>query len=214
MTSSQFHSTVEATVVKPSSSRWELYLLIGGVFLLLAATGFYVLKYGHQDSVKELQSWQISAFSGLSDVDQAIYNALFTAQEEIGWIQYEIGPWPNISDLEDYLIPPFVRDVSWQNTGSVQWQYRDVVQEGEMQGYTLYHGSKGTAPDQSAYIVVIGHLHAGNTMSNHNTIWIHPNPNQEMPQTSKTQSLILEGWKNVVPYSGRDELDRLKGSQI
>jgi hypothetical protein len=51
-------------------------------------------------------------------------------------------------------------------------------------------------------------------MANHNTIWMHENPNQPMPETSKTQSLVLEGWKNVVPYSGRDELERLKGSDI
>lgn len=187
---------------------------MAGIIGLLAATGFYVLTFGHQEGPRSLESWQISAFSDLSEADQAVYNSLSIAQEEIGWIQYEIGPWPNIEDLEYFLIPPFVKDVFWSNNGSVEWQYRDVVQEGEKQGYTLYHGSKGTAQNQSAYIVVIGHLHAGNTMSNHNTIWIHENANQPLPETSKTQSLILEGWKNVVPYSGRDELERLKGSDI
>lgn len=206
--------TLEATVVKPSSSKWETYLLIAGIIGLLATTGFYVLTFGKQDSVRQLESWQISSFDGLSEVDQAIYNALFIAQDDIGWIQYEIGPWPNIEDLEWYLVPPFVKDVFWSNNGSMEWQYRDVIQEGEMQGYTLYHGRNGTVPDQSAFIVVIGHLHAGYTMSNHNTIWIHENSSQPMPETSKIQSLILDGWKNVVPYSGRDELERLKGSDI
>jgi len=205
---------VSASIVKPSSSRWELFILLAGVIGLLAATGSYVLKYGQEGSTQELQSWQVSSFSDLSEADQAIYSALYTAQEDIGWIQYEIGPWPNITDLEEYLVPPFVKDISWANTGSVQWDYRDVVQEGEMQGYTLYHGNMGTAENQSAYIVVIGHLHAGNTMSNHNTIWIHENPEQDMPVTSKTQSLVLEGWMNVVPYSGRDELERLKGTGL
>lgn len=205
---------VSASIVKPSSSRWELFILIAGIIGLLLATGSYVLKYGQQSQSQELQSWQISAFSGLSEVDQAIYSSLYTAQEDIGWIQYEIGPWPDIAVLEEYLIPPFVKDISWTNTGSVEWNYRDVVQEGEMQGYTLYHGSNGTAENQSAYIVVIGHLHAGNTMSNHNTIWIHENPTQSMPATSKIQSLVLDGWLNVVPYSGRDELERLKGVEL
>jgi hypothetical protein len=202
------------TTVKPNSSRWETLLLVAGVIGLLSATGFYVTKYGRENTVQELQSWQISAFSGLSDIDQSVYSSLYTAQEDIGWIQYEIGPWPSIEDLEYYLIPPFVKDITWENTGRVKWEYRDVVQEGEMQGYTLYHGSGGTVEGQSGYIIVIGHLHAGNTMSNHNTIWMHENPNQPMPSTSKTQSLVLEGWKNVVPYSGRDELERLKGSDI
>lgn len=205
---------VSASIVKPSSSRWELFILIAGVVGLLAATGSYVLKYGNESQSQVLQSWQISAFSGLSDADQAIYNALYTAQEDIGWIQYEIGPWPNIADLEEYLVPPFVKDISWTNTGSVEWVYRDVVQEGEMQGYTLYHGNNGTAENQSAYILVIGHIHAGNSMSNHNTIWIHENPEQGMPATSKTQSLVLDGWFNVVPYLGRDELERLKGAEL
>lgn len=203
---------MNTTVVKPSSSGWETLLLIAGALGLLAATGFYVMKFGHEEHTQTLQSWQVSSFSDLSETDQAVYSSLYTAQEDIGWIQYEIGPWPSIQDLEEYLIPPFYKDISWENTGRLQWTYRDVVQEGEMQGYTLYHGSGGTLEDQSAYIIVIGHLHAGNTMSNHNTIWIHDNPNQPMPSTSKTQSLVLEGWKNVVPYSGKDELERIKGA--
>lgn len=203
---------MSTTTVKPSSSSWETLVLIGGVVLMLAATSFYVVKFGREESSQTLQSWQVSSFSGLGEADQSIYSSLYTAQEDIGWIQYEIGPWPSIADLEEYLIPPFYKDISWENTGRLNWVYRDVVQEGEMQGYTLYHGSGGTLEGQSAYIIVIGHIHAGNTMSNHNTIWIHENPNQPMPGTSKTQSLVLEGWINVVPYSGRDELERLKGA--
>ena len=203
---------MSTTTVKPSSSSWETLVLIGGVVLMLAATSFYVVKFGREESSQTLQSWQVSSFSGLGEADQSIYSSLYTAQEDIGWIQYEIGPWPSIADLEEYLIPPFYKDISWENTGRLNWEYRDVVQEGEMQGYTLYHGSGGTLEGQSACIIVIGHIHAGNTMSNHNTIWIHENSNQPMPSTSKTQSLVLEGWKNVVPYSGRDELERLKGA--
>jgi hypothetical protein len=204
----------DSQVIKPSSSKWETLLLIGGLVGLLAATGFYVMKMGQDSEGQVLQSWQVSSFDGLSETDQAIYNSLFIAQDDIGWIQYELGPWPGILDLEDYFVPPFYKDAFWENNGRVQWTYRDVVQEGEMQGYTLYHGNGGIAEDQSAYILVIGHLHAGNSMTNHNTIWIHDNPNQPLPQTSKIQSLVLEGWMNVVPYSGRDELERLKGSDI
>lgn len=206
--------STSATTIKPSSSRWEMFILLAGVVGLLAATGSYILKYGREGEAQILQSWQISAFSDLSAPDQAIYNALYTAQEDIGWIQYERGPWPDIAVLEDYLVPPFTKDIFWTNNGQVKWTYRDVVQEGEMQGYTLYHGNGGMAAEQSAYIIVIGHIHAGNSMANHNTIWIHENANQPMPVTSKTQSLVLEGWKNIVPYSGRDELERLKGSDI
>ena len=187
----------ESTLVKPSSSGWETLLLIAGVIGLLAATGFYVAKYGRENTTHVLQSWQISAFSGLSEIDQSVYSSLYTAQEDIGWIQYEIGPWPSIEDLEDYLIPPFVKDITWENTGRVQWKYRDVVQEGEMQGYTLYHGSGGTIEGQSAYIIVIGHLHAGNSMANHNTIWMHENPNQPMPSTSKAPYYPLGGFINI-----------------
>ncbi len=199
-------------LVKPSSSKWETLVLIAGFGLLLAATTIYVLTFGREEQQAQLEVWQVSAYDGLSDVDQAVYNALYTAQEDIGWIQYELGPYPDIATLEDYLIAPFAKDLSWANTGRVQWHFRDVVQEGEMQGYTLYHGNGGSAPDQSAYLLVLGHLHSGYVLANHNTIWIHPNPNQPMPKNSTQQSMILEGWKNVVPYLGRDELERLKGS--
>ncbi len=200
----------QATTVKASNSRWEVALLIAGVVGMLAATGFYVLKYGRSEQVQEIQPWQVSAYSDLGVTDQAIYNALVTAQEDIAWIQYAEGPWPNIATLEDFLVAPFARDFFWENNGQLEWGFRDVVQEGEMQGYTMYHGNNGTIEGQSAYILVIGHLHAGNNMANHNTIWVHDNPQQGMPKTSTQQSLILEGWKNVVPYTGKNEMERLQ----
>lgn len=200
------------TTIKASSSRWEIALLFAGVVGLIAATGLYVMKYGRDEQVKVLESWQVSAYSGLSAADQAIYNALLTAQEDIASLQYELGPWPDIQTLEFFYVPPFYKDFFWESNGSVEWHFRDVVKEGEMQGYTIYMGNHGNAADQSAYILVIGHLHAGTTMANHNTIWVHPNPNQEMPKTSTQQSLVLEGWKNVVPYTGLDEMNRLRGS--
>ena len=202
------------TLVKSSSSRWELGLLFLGAIGLIGTTGWYVLNHGHDEGIRELQSWQVSAFHDLGTVDQAIYNSLVTAQDDISELQYYYGPWPAVERLEFFLIPPFGKDLFWETNGELVWTYRDVAQEGEMQGYTLYHGSGGKAEGQGAFILVIGHMHAGNLMANHNTIWIHEDPNQPMPATSRTQSLILDGWKNVVPYTGTDEQRRLQGAGV
>jgi hypothetical protein len=42
-------------------------------------------------------------------------------------------------------------------------------------------------------------------------MWLHPDPNAPAPTTIKTDSLIVNGWKEIVPYSGAIEVERLKG---
>jgi hypothetical protein len=42
-------------------------------------------------------------------------------------------------------------------------------------------------------------------------MWLHPDPNAPPPATIKTDSLIVNGWKEIIPYSGAMEVERLKG---
>jgi hypothetical protein len=84
-----------------------------------------------------------------------------------------------------------------------------VVQEGEAQGLTLYHGAGGTLPGQGAFLLVIDHKHAGGSQVSSSNIWWHPDANAALPATSKTASFILSGWQQVLPYQGRDEFERL-----
>ena len=196
--------------VSPNINRWETGLLILAVVAVVSFTGFYAETYGRQEKTREILDWQVSAYDGLQGVDQAIYNELLVAADEIQWMVYFYGEWPEDDDFQNDLLPPFYRDLSWERNGSVEWVLKNVVQEGEAQGLTLYHGANGTHADQGAYLLVIDHKHAGGSQVSTANIWWHPDRFAPVPRTSKEASIILEGWKQVVPYRGRDEVERLQ----
>ena len=172
-----------------------------------------------------LFGWQISSFYDLNPTDQAIYNALVTASDELWWIYggrmefpqegEENEPWPRVEALDtQYDLPPFVKDVAWEQTGRVQWE-RIVtfatVGGRAFEGSAVYYGKGGTVPGQGAYLLVLSHVHKGASYADGANMWIHRDPNAPPPDTIKQDSLIVNGWKEIIPYSGAVEVQRLKG---
>jgi hypothetical protein len=80
-----------------------------------------------------------------------------------------------------------------------------------MQGSTMYLGTDGQLPGQGSFLLVIGHVHAGFTNNNAIVIWWNAENHVEMPESGFRDSLILRGWKEVVPYSGDQEVQRIYG---
>ena len=193
-----------------------LYLEVG----VIAILAIYVRLAGKSDEPAELYDWQVSAFATLTGADQAIYNSLYTVKDEIPYIYDDINMfnqpgqkfrWPNLEDFQDFLLPPFFRDTSWEQTGRLQWSLFEPLAEGEMQGSTMYLGTDGSLPNQGSFLLVIGHVHAGFTNSNAIVIWWNAANHMEMPESGFRDGLILRGWKEVVPYSGAEEVERIYG---
>ena len=113
--------------------------------------------------------------------------------------------------FQDYLLPPFYRDTSWEQNGSLEWSLYEPLAEGEMQGSTMYLGTDGRLPNQGSFLLVIGHVHAGITNNNAIQIWWNEANHVEMPESGFRDGLILAGWKEVVPYSGAEEVERIFG---
>ena len=212
--------TTKTYHVRPSSSRHEALVVFTITLMLSAGLTLYVSERGRNEEVEVLHTWQVSAFRSLAGADQAIYNSLYTVKDEIPYIYESINRWnepgvkfrwPNLEDFQDYLLPPFLQDTSWEQNGSLQWSLYEPLPEGEMQGSTMYLGTDGTLPDQGSFLLVISHVHAGFTNSNPAVIWWNEAHHAEMPQSGFRDSLILRGWRNVVPYSGGQEVERIYG---
>jgi hypothetical protein len=206
--------------VRPAGARLEGWLLAAAAVAVVAVLALYVQVNGREEGQAKLYDWQISAFDGLAGADQAIYNSLYTVKDEIPLIYDDINMfnlpgekfrWPNLDDFQDWLLPPFYRDTSWEQNGSVSWTLHEPLAEGEMQGSIMYLGTDGQLPGQGSFLLVIGHVHAGFTNNNAIQIWWNEKNHVEMPQSGFRDQLILQGWREVVPYSGDLEVKRLFG---
>jgi hypothetical protein len=186
--------------------------IIGAVtaLLVLAAVGYHA-TIGANPGPPPLLDWQASAFADLGADDQAIHSALIVAGEEIGYMNSDFGDWPPPSELDKILLPPFYQDAFWSLHGSVRWQLIRAA-DFNLGGDTSYLGTGGNRPGQSAYMLLFRHRHMGGTFSNQIDIWVHRNPNAAMPAGTKAEMLVADGWRQVVVYSGADEVARLKGS--
>ncbi len=66
-------------------------------------------------------------------------------------------------------------------------------------------------PRQGSFLLIIGHVHAGFTNNNAIVIWWNAKNHVEMPESGFRDQLILQGWREVVAYSGDLEVKRLFG---
>lgn len=222
-------------VVRPASGHWEsaaMLLLTLNVIVCLAG---YLLLRPQQVGPPAALSWQVRSFDGLNAADQAIHSALLPAGEEIIWNNNDTGGWITLEHAQKIVLPPFYRDAFWKNNGEVHWQlilpgsHQPHARSGDAaapapspsevslatqgQGAAVYYGSGGRLPGQSAYLLVIGHAHAGVMWANQATIWVHRDPNAPYPGIVKPESLVGKGWRQVIAYDGNSEIERVKGTQ-
>jgi hypothetical protein len=212
--------SASVNIVKPATGRGEAWMVAGIIAVIIAASGLAIAGRQRDDSNPPLFGWQVSSFHDLKGTDQAVYTALSAAAEELWFIHDDIltfgteedkkDPWPTMQVLSDeFLLPPFAKDASWSQQGETQWTR---VSSYSFEGSTVYFGSGGKIAGQSAYLLNLNHAHKGASYVNGATIWIHPNVNVPTPDKVTRDSLIANGWKEVVPYSGTTEVQRLKGN--
>ncbi len=213
-------TTAAIQQVRPAGARYEGIALGLATILVAGLLWLYVRELGQGDTREPLYDWQVSAFNALTGADQAIYNALFTAKDDVPYLYEDINMftpdnakfrWPSLEDFQDALLPPFYRDKSWEQNGSLQWTLYEPLAEGEMQGSTMYLGTDGRQPQQGSFLLVIGHVHAGFRNTNSMVIWWNKKNHVVMPQSGFRDGLILQGWREVVPYSGAQEVKRIFG---
>lgn len=196
-------------IVRPYGAGRETQLFVLACAVIVISMGFFARVNAQNETGETLTDWQISAFSGLKGPDQAIYNALDTLTIDL-WDLYEFErKWPTVQGLaEDYQYPPFAHDVLWKQNGEVQWE---LNREYTFDGATVYYGHGGRVPGQGAYLFVLTHAHKGTGWANVSIVWRHADPNAPAPATVNIDSLVRNGWKQVVPWRGDGEVRRLRG---
>ena len=202
------------TIVRPHSARLETLAILAVVVCLIAGTVVLARANAREQQNPFIADWQVSSLHDLNAVDRGNYSALRFAGEIIQiWYgdSYALKEphWATVEELADAEagLEPFMQDTSWKQGGELKWR---LLTSYTIDGATVYFGSGGKVPGQSAYLLVISHLHKGASFTDNTVIWIHRNPNVAAPETVNIDSLVRNGWKQVVPYSGADEVKRLR----
>jgi len=203
-------------IVPPADGKGETQNVLKLICCILLVTAVCVHLRARKDSEMPLENWQLSAFHHLEGTDQAVFNALYIAAQDIVALHHEAGHWPTVKELQDYYIPPFTKDLSWVQWGKVRW--KRITPMASASDAVVYLGSKGRSKGQGAYLLVMSHLHTSATarkkgkMSEQMAkIWLNADPKASAPDTFIPDSLVRNGWKQIVPYKGDMEVKRLKG---
>ena len=207
---------METIIIQPKRQRFEvLFLLVSTIVILAVAAGLIALSR-NQAEVIRLKSYQISAFHTLTGHDQGIFSDLWTAALEIEALHRDQGEiWATADELRDrdLALSPFLEDELWRLRGAHRWRLFTYDQPNVHRA--AYVGKSSNESIAGNFIVLSEHFHSidgsyyiGVNKPRPYTIWF--NPEWSLPPNISEGTLIASGWKEVIPYSGRDELKRLK----
>lgn len=213
--------------VRPSGAGRELLWLLVVVFAVLAISGTVIHARTRKEEARTLESYQMSAFAELNPKEQGTFNDLFSAREFLEDEHDFEGHrnWPSVSRLEDEAFPPFAKDRAWLSRGKLEWSMKNLeaIEPGEgVEQFCAYLGVPGDEGVSGAFLLVLSHHHNeadGLPVPEHLgeedscRIWYHGSGDVVFPKGFSAGNLIAEGWREVVPLSGKEELLRLKGEQ-
>jgi hypothetical protein len=196
-------------IVKAGESKTEslwFFVAIGCIVLVCAG----LIAANRRVEVKrEMSAFQISAFEDLNSAEQGTYNDLLTAALDIGFIRDADSEkaWPMVNRLAYEFIPPFVRNAAWESRGRLEWRQLLSEEVGEGESVCLYLGETAQPEISGSFLLIMDSREDEDAAR----IWHKAGGNAEPPGTLDEESLARTGWLEVVPYLGKEELERLKG---
>ncbi|PIE73689.1 MAG: hypothetical protein CSA20_01825 [Deltaproteobacteria bacterium] len=192
-------------------TRWVVLLAVLTVF---CCGLFIAMRWQHHEE-NEAEAWQIDAFTIFNSPEMGVFTSLQTAAQEIidAHTLSEAQSWPEVKQLEDDYITPFVRDVAWEKHGRITWTLKDL--RAEERHIAVYYGAPAGREVRGLFLLVLLHDHTkkqgnaavGPTHAPYE-IWYNANITRQIPDVITDQVLIAAGWKEVVSRSGDDEKKR------
>ena len=191
-------SKIVTEKLKPASSKKEnIYLGIIIVFLILNA--FLLIKMRKPKMTEQkIESGQISSYTEFSNIEAGIYSDLTNFVSEIKMKGKE-EKLPTVKQLEDELIPPFTKDITWEERGKLTW---DRIDRGKM---TYYVGLCENVMTSGNFIVTVDNENRENTK----ILFIKTHLHKDEVEFAIDEN--FPGWKEIVPYTGETERQKFEG---
>ena len=209
---------MEKVIVQPTRQRFEIMFVLISTLVIFAVAGGLIAINKTQKEVVKLKSYQISAFNVLTGSDQGIFSDLYTAALEIEALHRDNGEiWATVDELKDkdLALSPFMEDAAWKSRGQHKWRLFTYDQPNVHRA--VYVGQSNSA-DVGNFIVLSEHFHSidgsyyfGVNKQRPYSIWY--NKQWSLPADISEGTLVAAGWREAIPYSGKDELKRLNRGQ-
>ena len=184
--------------LKPSSSKKEnIALSITVIVILLAA--FFLIKMRKPQTVEQkIKSGEVSSYSDFSSIEAGIYADLTNFVSEIK-MKGNDEKLPTIKQLEDELIPPFTKDITWEERGKITWEKIDKNKK------TYYVGLCENVMTSGNFIVMINDKNRENIK----ILFIKTHLHKDEIEFAIDEN--FPGWKEIVPYTGENERQKFEG---
>ena len=184
--------------LKPSSSKKEnIALSITVIVILLAA--FFLIKMRKPQTVEQkIKSGEVSSYSDFSSIEAGIYADLTNFVSEIK-MKGNDEKLPTIKQLEDELIPPFTKDITWEERGKITWEKIDKNKK------TYYVGLCENVMTSGNFVVMIDDKNRENIK----ILFIKTHLHKDEIEFAIDEN--FPGWKEIVPYTGENERKKFEG---
>lgn len=206
--------------VAPLRQRGEIFFVaIATAVIISVVAGVINIKKGSGEAPKKLKGYQISGISDLTGNNQSIYTDLYTAALDIEFFhqknEAQAIKWPPVEQMEADQISPFVRDQMWESRGQLSWK-EQVTGLAEGSVHTkAYIGKSTNLAIAGSFLVLFEHYHSsdgtyylagGKTVAY--SIW-YRSDKFDLPATITEGTLVTNGWKEVVSFTGKDQRKEL-----
>ena len=188
---------INTYIVKPLSSKKENIFLIFAFFVLIALAAL-TLKIRQRTEYKiDIKEDEIVSYEVLNNIELGIYSDIKNSLVDISQLKDENNSLPSLKVLAEEEIPPYFKDITWEQRGAVEWT-------------TFKH-------DNGDYFIGRGNGKVGIFLVKFNNKNIDESEIFYMKETPSFEDIeknfekyehIL---KKIVPYTGNDERKKFTG---
>ena len=112
---------INTYIVKPLSSKKENIFLILAFFILISLAAI-ALKIRHRTDYEiTLKDNEIVSYEILNNIELGVYSDIKNSLVDISQLKDENNSLPSLKVLAEEEIPPYFKDVTWEERGAVEW---------------------------------------------------------------------------------------------
>lgn len=112
---------INTYIVKPLSSKKENIFLILAFFILISVAAI-ALKIRQRTEYKiDIKKDEIVSYEVLNNIELGVYSDIKNSLVDISQLKDEQNTLPSLELLVEEGIPPYFKDVTWEQRGAVEW---------------------------------------------------------------------------------------------